>query len=162
MPTDNTNEIRIINKGEVKIIRVIELENNYITILVSNEATTGNVLFLKNLRKIFRKSHYCVACKVCQANCKFGNLSFDENGKVSISDNCTRCGQCLDIDTGCLVYKSLWLSKGLGNMDKKEHWTAMQRMVQKWSGSRNLSNLETTLIKTTVWVVPKNRCSIAF
>lgn len=119
LPTDNTNEIRIINKGEVKIIRVIELENNYITILVSNEATTGNVLFLKNLRKIFRKSHYCVACKVCQANCKFGNLSFDENGKVSISDNCTRCDQCLDIDTGCLVYKSLWLSKGLGNMDKK-------------------------------------------
>lgn len=45
LPTDNTNEIRIINKGEVKIIRVIELENNYITILVSNEATTGNVLF---------------------------------------------------------------------------------------------------------------------
>lgn len=116
---DNQNEVRIIIKDEIRVLKVIELENQYITIIASNDPTITNVLFLKNLRKILRKSHYCVACKVCQANCKFGNLSFDNNGKISISDNCIRCGQCLDIDTGCLVYKSLWLSKGLGNMDKK-------------------------------------------
>ena len=119
LPTDNPNEIRILFKEEVRILRINNLENKYIKITASNDATTTNVLFLKNLRKILRKSHYCVACKVCQANCKFGNLLFDDNGKISISDNCIKCGQCLEIDTGCLVYKSLWLSKGLGNMDKK-------------------------------------------
>lgn len=118
-PSDSSNEIKIVNKSEVWLLKIKYLENNYIQIFTTNDSTTTNVLFLKNLRKIFRKSHYCVACKVCQANCKFGNLSFGEKGKVFISDSCTRCGQCLDIDTGCLVYKSLWLSKGLGNMDKK-------------------------------------------
>lgn len=119
LPTDNQNEVHIIINDEEKVLKLIELENESITIKASNDSTPTNVLFLKNLRKILRKSHYCVACKVCQANCKFGNLSFDDKGKVSISDNCIKCGQCLDIDTGCLVYKSLWLSKGLGNMDKK-------------------------------------------
>lgn len=119
LPTDNQNEVHIIIKDEERVLKAIELENEYITIIASNDSTPTNVLFLKNLRKILRKSHYCVACKVCQANCKFGNLSFDDKGEISISDNCIKCGQCLDIDTGCLVYKSLWLSKGLGNMDKK-------------------------------------------
>lgn len=36
--------------------------------------------FFKRFRRIFRKSHYCVSCQVCQANCKHGNLEFDENG----------------------------------------------------------------------------------
>ena len=77
-------------------------------------------IFLKNIRKVFRKCHYCVGCKVCEANCKFGNLSFDSEGNVIVSNSCKRCRQCLDIDTGCYVYKSLWLSKGLGNMNKSK------------------------------------------
>jgi phosphoadenosine phosphosulfate reductase len=99
---------------------VKSIQNGYVQIATSNNATPANVLFMKKLRKILRKSHYCVGCKVCEANCKFGNLHFDEHGIVSVSDECIKCGQCLDIDTGCFVYKSLWLSKGLGNMNKSK------------------------------------------
>ena len=67
--------------------------------------------FFKRFRRIFRKAHYCVSCQVCEANCKHDNIHFGDNGKVSISDRCIRCGECLDVgNTGCLVYKSLWLS----------------------------------------------------
>ena len=55
--------------------------------ITSNESTTSNILFLKNIRKVFRKCHYCVGCKVCEANCKFGNLSFDSEGNVIVSNH---------------------------------------------------------------------------
>ena len=113
--TDDRSLLKIDHQNEMFSINIKEKTDNYLQVETSNAATPANVLFMKKLRKILRKSHYCVGCKVCEANCKYGNLHFDENGVVYISDNCIKCGQCLDIDTGCYVYKSLWLSKGLGN-----------------------------------------------
>lgn len=77
--------------------------------------------FYKRFRRIFRKSHYCVSCQVCQANCKHGNLIFDSDGLLHISENCFQCGECLEVgNTGCLVYKSLWLSNNsTTNMKQK-------------------------------------------
>jgi phosphoadenosine phosphosulfate reductase len=120
LPTDDGNVLKIEDSGKEYIIRVKHQEEGYCQIRVSNESTASNILFLKKIRKIFRKSHYCVGCRVCEVNCKYGNLKFDANGGVRISDKCVKCGQCLDIDTGCYVYKSLWLSKGLGNMNKNK------------------------------------------
>ena len=120
LPTEDSNIVKIEHAGKEYIIRAKEKEDGYCQVSISNESTASNILFLKNVRKIFRKSHYCVGCRVCEANCKFGNLKFDINGHVQILDKCVKCGQCLDIDTGCYVYKSLWLSKGLGNMNKSK------------------------------------------
>lgn len=120
LPTEDSNIVKIEHAGKEYIIRSKEKEDGYCQISISNESTASNILFLKNVRKIFRKSHYCVGCRVCEANCKFGNLKFYTNGRVQILDKCVKCGQCLDIDTGCYVYKSLWLSKGLGNMHKSK------------------------------------------
>jgi len=117
---EDCSRIVIDSHGSSHELSVSYLDNDYIRVIISNESTASNIIFLKNIRKIFRKCHYCVGCKVCEANCKFGNLSFDERGNVSIKDTCKHCGQCLDIDTGCFVYKSLWLSKGLGNMNKSK------------------------------------------
>lgn len=75
--------------------------------------------FLKKFRRVFRKSHYCVGCRVCEANCKHGNLTFTVTGKPIVSDTCTHCGMCLDIDTGCWVYNSLWLSNNNNDMKQK-------------------------------------------
>lgn len=115
------------SKGKVTIdtsdgqyyVDVVKLQEGYLRISTYNDNTPSRTLFLKKLRIVCRKSHYCVSCHVCMANCKYGNLHFDEEGKLTISDKCIKCGKCLDIDTGCYVYKSLWLSKGLGNMNKK-------------------------------------------
>lgn len=116
------------SKGKVTIdtsdgqyyVDVVKLQEDYLRISTYNDNTPSRTLFLKKLRIVCRKSHYCVSCHVCMANCKYGNLHFDEKGKLTISDKCIKCGKCLDIDTGCYVYKSLWLSKGLGNMNKKK------------------------------------------
>lgn len=116
------------SKGKVTIdtsdgqyyVDVVKLQEGYLCISTYNDNTPSRTLFLKKLRIVCRKSHYCVSCHVCMANCKYGNLHFDEKGKLTISDKCIKCGKCLDIDTGCYVYKSLWLSKGLGNMNKKK------------------------------------------
>jgi len=118
LSSESPELLRIESCGNIYTIKIKYLNDNYIQITTENDSKVSSLLFLKNLRKIFRKSHYCVSCKVCEANCKHGNLSFDHDGKLTILDNCIHCGQCLDIDTGCLVYKSLWLSKGLGNMNK--------------------------------------------
>lgn len=117
---EDCSRIVIDSHGSSHELSVSYLDNDYIRVIISNESTASNIIFRKNIRKIFRKCHYCVGCKVCEANCKFGNLSFDERGNVSIKDTCKHCGQCLDIDTGCFVYKSLRLSKGLGNMNKSK------------------------------------------
>lgn len=116
------------SKGKVTIdtsdgqyyVDVVKLQEGYLRISTYNDKTPSRTLFLKKIRIVCRKSHYCVSCHVCMANCKYGNLHFDEKGKLTISDKCIKCGKCLDIDTGCYVYKSLWLSKGLGNMNKKK------------------------------------------
>lgn len=68
---------------------------------------------IKKFKQVFRKSAYCFGCKVCETNCRNGCISF--NGKLTIT-GCVQCGQCHEIDDGCLAYHSLRLSKGDGNM----------------------------------------------
>lgn len=68
---------------------------------------------LKRFKQVFRKAAYCQGCRVCETNCRQGCISFD--GKLSIT-GCIACGQCHEIDDGCLAYHSLRLSKGDGTM----------------------------------------------
>lgn len=120
LPTDDTCSYKIESQGKVYSITITDLGNGYIQAKIPNESTASNILFLRKVRNVFHKCHYCVGCKVCEANCKFGNIHFNERGIVSISDSCVKCGLCLDLDTGCYAYKSLWLSKGLGNMNRSK------------------------------------------
>lgn len=103
--------------GEILSFNVISIDSSYSSVSIDCQQIKNTSDFLKKFRRVFRKSHYCVGCEVCSANCRYGNINFDNKGTVSISDNCIHCGQCLEIDTGCLVYKSLWLSNG--TMSKK-------------------------------------------
>ncbi len=117
----NDSSVIIQSQGKQYSLKVtpIDVDGAYAQARIANDTSASGTLFLKNVRKVFRKSHYCIGCRVCEANCKFGNLSFNNN-KVQISNDCIHCGQCLNIDTGCFVYKSLWVSRGLGkNMKQK-------------------------------------------
>ena len=120
LPTDSSSTLKIDDHGRIVTIKVKDLDNGFIQVSTSNESTASNILFLRKFRNVFHKCHYCIGCRVCEANCKYGNIKFNEDGIVSISDNCIKCGQCLELDSGCYVYKSLWLSKGLGNMNKSK------------------------------------------
>ena len=117
--SDFKDKVSVENGGVVHLIELSLLEDGRTCLKTLNSNSPADSLFLKKVRIICRKTHYCVGCRVCMANCKYGNLLFDENNELLISDNCIKCGQCLEIDTGCFVYKSLWLSKGLGNMNNK-------------------------------------------
>lgn len=69
----------------------------------------------KKFKQVFKKAAYCVGCRVCEANCRNGCISFKEGLKI---DNCVHCGQCHEIDDGCLAYHSLRTTTGDGKMDK--------------------------------------------
>ena len=70
----------------------------------------------KLLRQVFRKAAYCGACRVCEANCRNGCISFVD-GQLKI-DNCIQCHQCHDIDDGCLLFHSLRHPQGGGKTMK--------------------------------------------
>jgi len=95
--------------------KVKEIANGY---QVSCDATVIKKYSteVKRLRQVFKKSAYCVDCNVCATNCRNGCISF-ENG-LTIT-NCIACGQCHEIDNGCLVYHSIRSAKGDGIMRKE-------------------------------------------
>lgn len=72
---------------------------------------------IRKFRQVFKKAAYCQGCRVCETNCRNGCIKFN-NGKVQISD-CLHCGQCHEIDSGCLAYHSLRTSTGEGIMRKE-------------------------------------------
>ncbi len=72
----------------------------------------------RQLKQVFHKVAYCRACRVCEANCPHGCISFTEDG-LRVADSCVQCGQCRAIDEGCLLYHSLQLPKNGGRVMKK-------------------------------------------
>ena len=97
--------------GEDFCFNVKETENGYVVSL-SKELLTKKPKFSRLFKQVFRKAAYCVACKVCETNCRNGCISFS-NGKLSIT-NCIHCYQCHMIDSGCLLYHSLRHPQGGG------------------------------------------------
>lgn len=68
---------------------------------------------VKKYKQVFHKAAYCVGCKVCETNCKNGCISFDHGFQIT---NCIHCGQCHEIDDGCLAFHSLRTGKGDGKV----------------------------------------------
>ncbi|MDD6058950.1 MAG: phosphoadenosine phosphosulfate reductase family protein [Ruminococcus sp.] len=89
----------------------VDESDNTVKVFVSAKVCKENAEFVKLLKNVFRKAACCVGCKECQADCPYGNLTF-ENGEVIISDACKHCAQCHKVEKGCLVYKSLEQVKG--------------------------------------------------
>lgn len=78
---------------------------------IENEYRTKNAIeFVSFFKSILAKSQYCIRCGTCEAECPYRNISM-ANGKLTISDQCIRCHECLDILYGCLLYNSIKGSK---------------------------------------------------
>lgn len=94
----------------------IEKENGYF-IICDAKNPKSFPQEIRKFRQVFKKTAYCVGCRVCETNCRNGRIKF-VNGKVQITD-CIHCGLCHDIDDGCLAYHSLRQSIGEGTMRKE-------------------------------------------
>jgi phosphoadenosine phosphosulfate reductase len=82
-------------------------DEKYDIIRVENQAKTKNAIeFVYFFKAILAKSQYCVHCGTCEAECPYRNISM-ANGKLTISDKCVRCHECLKILCGCLYYNSV-------------------------------------------------------
>lgn len=114
--TDNSGSLQITD--DLYINFDIKKENdNYIKLFFKEDDVKSNSTVFRHIKNSLRKSHCCVGCRYCEANCPHGNISF-ENGKPIINDSCIKCGLCNNIDNGCLLYNSLILPKGTGKMRK--------------------------------------------
>lgn len=71
--------------------------------------------YAKLFKQVFHKAAYCTTCRVCEANCRNGCISFVQGLRI---ENCIQCGQCHNIDDGCLVYHSVQLPKNGGRVMK--------------------------------------------
>ena len=67
---------------------------------------------LKYLRMLANKAAYCVKCRACEAECLYGALSIGSDGIEVNEELCQHCLSCFTFDKGCLVAKSLHVSKG--------------------------------------------------
>ncbi|MEG6520866.1 phosphoadenosine phosphosulfate reductase domain-containing protein [Desulfotomaculum sp. 1211_IL3151] len=95
--------------GEIPFeYKIVKFENRY-TISISERLLKEQPVFIKRFKQVFKKAAHCVKCKVCEANCHNGCISFANGLKI---EDCLHCGQCHNIDDGCLVYHSLKLPQG--------------------------------------------------
>lgn len=74
-----------------------------------------DIFFMSAIKTALKKAAYCVGCRVCEANCPNGCISFID-GQVKINDSCVHCRKCHEISGGCLVYNSIKLPKGESSM----------------------------------------------
>ena len=101
--------------GELPFDFSLEEAKNGYKVIFDAKMTKTYPKEAKKLKQVFKKASSCVGCRVCETNCRNGCISF--KGGLSIMD-CIACGQCHEIDDGCLVYHSLRSSAGGNGMCK--------------------------------------------
>lgn len=111
MLTKNSDGYTICHEGNEITFQVIDIESGYIVSLPEKLAT-DNPKFTRLFKQVFHKAAYCMACRVCETNCRNGSIKFT-NGKLSITD-CLHCTQCHMIESGCLLFHSLRHPQGGG------------------------------------------------
>lgn len=112
--------VQIFYKDKLYLLEIKE-DNKELTVVCNIGSNSKNdIYFMSALKVVFRKTAYCIGCKVCEANCPNGYISMN-NTKIKISDKCVKCGKCHDVFYGCLVANSMRLPKGekkMGSVDR--------------------------------------------
>lgn len=76
---------------------------------------------ISHLRGVANKVAYCRGCKACEVQCPTGAFTIQSNGKILIRESmCIHCSNCISFtDKGCMIARSLAVTKGGSGMDMK-------------------------------------------
>lgn len=76
---------------------------------------------IAHLRAVANKVAYCKGCKACVVQCPTGAFSIQPNKRILIRESlCIHCSNCLTfVDKGCVIARSLSVTKGGNSMDLK-------------------------------------------
>jgi len=119
MYLENGN-VEVLYNGKLYHLEIDENGDNLTVTVFIGSITQQNIYFMSELKTIFRKTAYCISCRVCEANCPNGFISM-KDGHVTIDDRCVKCKKCHDVFHGCLVANSMRLPKGekkMGSIDR--------------------------------------------
>lgn len=103
--------------GELPFELNIESTGDGYIVKISNHDVGLYPKTINALKKVFRKSTFCVNCGLCKINCTRGCISFD--GGLKITD-CTHCLDCHQVDGGCIAYCSLKTQIRIGGNKMKK------------------------------------------
>lgn len=95
--------------GEIPFAYEFEKKKDGYTVTFDSKILKQIPTEAKRFKQVFKKSAYCLGCKVCETNCRNGCISFKNGLEIN---GCLHCGQCHEIDDGCLAYHSLRTSNG--------------------------------------------------
>ena len=112
--------VEVLCRDKLYHIEIAENTNGLTATVVIGKNTQKDIYFMSELKTVFRKTAYCIGCRVCEANCPHGFISM-KDGHVTIDDRCVKCKKCHDVFHGCLVANSLRLPKGekkMGSIDR--------------------------------------------
>ena len=112
--------VEVLYRDKLYHIGIAENANGLTATVVIGTNTQKDIYFMSELKTVFRKTAYCIGCRVCEANCPHGFISM-KDGHVTIDDRCVKCKKCHDVFHGCLVANSLRLPKGekkMGSIDR--------------------------------------------
>ena len=112
--------VEVLYRDKLYHIEIAENANGLTATVVIGTNTQKDIYFMSELKTVFRKTAYCIGCRVCEANCPHGFISM-KDGHVTIDDRCVKCKKCHDVFHGCLVANSLRLPKGekkMGSIDR--------------------------------------------
>lgn len=117
------NKVDVLYENKVYSVFIKNTDENTLSFEVDLSSNTKNDIYFGSYLKIIaRKTSYCVGCRVCEANCPNGYITFN-GSKLMIDENCVKCRKCYDVDSGCLVAASLKLSKGDNKMGSIDRYT---------------------------------------
>lgn len=133
---NDSSPYKINYKGVFYTFTLEEVENKSI-ITIDYNTFKQSPSFAKYLKNVFKKASSCTGCRVCEADCPFGNLSFNNN-VVSVSDKCISCLQCHKVENGCLVYNSLRqqiggiIMKDKGSLNRYSHFAPLYNWFEQY------------------------------
>lgn len=113
-------DVEVVYRGKLYHVEIEENDTELTAVVNIGSNTQKDIYFASELKTVFRKTAYCIGCRVCEANCPNGFISM-KDGSVIIDDRCVKCKKCHDVFHGCLVANSLRLPKGekkMGSIDR--------------------------------------------
>ena len=112
---ENSGEIMLEYNGVWRKCRESEDENGGLIEIENLGNSKNSIEFIFLFKSVLAKSQYCIFCKTCVAECPHRNISMSD-GKITISDKCIKCHECLKILSGCLYYNSIRGSKAMKSL----------------------------------------------